>query len=83
MTAIRMTWSEMVEKYPDKWVVVDNPIMDGDSPDIIEGDVVAVVDDDKIDNYEIDNLDKGYIYRRTTEGFCNGITGSSITICVS
>ena len=29
----RMTWDEMVEKYPDRWVVVKDAVMDG--PDVL------------------------------------------------
>ena len=78
----RMTWDEMVRAYPDKWVAVADAVMDGDSPDILDGIVVAVLSDYDIDDYELNNLDKGYKFRRTTEGFFNGITGSSITISV-
>ncbi len=35
----RMTWNQMVEAYPNMWVAIRNPIMDGDHPDILEGDV--------------------------------------------
>ena len=77
-----MTWNEIVKTYPNKWVAVADPIMDGDTPDILEGNLVAVLDDNDIDNFEIENFGKGYEYRRTTEGFFNGITGSSITISV-
>ena len=79
---MRMTWNEVTKVYPDKWVAVANPVMDGDSPDKLEGDIVAVMNDDEIDSYELSHYDKGYKYRRTTEGFFNGITGSSITISV-
>ena len=33
----RMTWDQMVETYPDMWVAIANPVMDGDHPDVIEG----------------------------------------------
>lgn len=75
----RMTWSEMVKAYPDMWVVVTNAVMDG--PDIVSGDVVTVKSDDDIGAFRIANRKK-YVYRRTTEGFFNGITGSSIVISV-
>ena len=64
-----MIWNEITKAYPDKWVAVANLIMDGDSPDILEGDIVAVKNDDDIDSYELNHHDKGYKYRRTTEGF--------------
>ena len=76
----RMTWDEMVEKYPDQWVVVKDAEMSG--PDVLSGILVAVKSDDEIGPYEIQNLGRGYKFRRTTEGFLNGITGSSIVISV-
>ena len=77
----RMTWNEIVEAYPDKWVVVKDAEMEG--PDVISGIVVEVLSDDEIGNYRIENCDKEYEYRRTTEGYFNGITGSSIIISVN
>ena len=53
---MRMTWNEVTKVYPDKWVAVANPVMDGDSPDILEGDIVAVMNDDEIDSYELSHL---------------------------
>ena len=76
----RLTWDEMVEKYPDMWVVVKDAEMDG--PDVLSGTLVAVKADDEIDSFQIQTKGRGYKYRRTTEGFWNGITGSSIVISV-
>ena len=39
----RMTWEQIVEKYPEKWVALSNVKTDGDHPYILEGDVVAVL----------------------------------------
>ena len=80
MTETKMSWDEMVEKYPNQWVVVKDATMDG--PDVLSGTLVAVKNDDEIGKYEVDHLDMGYKFRRTTEGFWNGITGSSIVISV-
>ena len=78
----RMTWDEMVEKYPDKWVVISDPLMDGDHPDVLEGDVVAVVDDDELSDYEDKHVKENYIYRRTTESGWNGIFYADFSIKV-
>ena len=59
----RMTWTEITKAYPDKWVAIANPVMDGS--DILEGDVVTVLSDDEVDAYEINNHGKGYKHRRT------------------
>ena len=76
----RMTWQEMVDAYPDQWVVVKDAVMDG--PDILSGVLVTVKTDDDIGAYRVQNSRRGYEFRRTTEGFWNGITGSSIVISV-
>ncbi len=76
----RMTWQEMVRAYPDQWVVVKDAEMDG--PDILSGILVTVKPDDDIGAYRVQNSGNGYEFRRTTEGFWNGITGSSIVISV-
>ena len=77
---IRMTWNEMVQRYPDQWVVVKDAEKDGS--DVLSGILVAVVSDDDIGDYQADNFRKGYDFVRTTEGAFNGITGSDIVISV-
>ena len=61
----RMTWDEMVQRYPDKWVVVKDAEKSG--PDVLSGILVTVVDDDDIGDYMADNFRKGYDFARTTE----------------
>ena len=39
----RLTWDEMVEKYPDQWIAVKDAEMDG--ADIESGEVVAYEND--------------------------------------
>ncbi len=80
MTAKRMTWEEMVKTYPDMWVAVANPVMDGDSPDILEGDVVATVSDDDIGDYEVDHIGEGLKYCRTTDSGWNGMFYADFSI---
>ena len=77
----RMSWAEMVEKYPDCWVVVKDAKKDG--PDIVSGVLVAVKRDDEISLYRVENNHKGYVFRRTTEGAFNGVTGSDVVISVN
>ena len=69
----RMTWDQMVERYPDRWVAVANPVFDGNHPDILGGDVVAVLTDDEINDYELAHQGQGLRFERTTESDWNGI----------
>ncbi|MBQ7507151.1 MAG: hypothetical protein IJT05_07475 [Lachnospiraceae bacterium] len=76
----RMTWEQMVEAYPDKWVAIRNPIMDGEHPDILEGDVVTVLSDDEISEYEASHQDQNLTYCRTTESGWNGMFYADFSI---
>ena len=76
----RMTWDEMVEKYPDMWVAISNPVMDGDHPDVLEGDLVCAVSDDEIGKFRSDHRGEGLIYRRTTESGWNGMFYADFSI---
>ena len=69
----RMTWEQMVERYPDRWVVVANPVFDGNHPDILEGDVVDVVTDEEIGRYKADHQWQDLRYERTTESGWSGM----------
>ena len=69
----RMTWDQMVETYPDMWVAIANPIMDGDHHDILKGDVVDAVSDDEISRFRSEHRGQGLEYRRTTESGWNGM----------
>ena len=80
MTTNRMTWDDMVKTYPDMWVAVANPIMDGDAPDILEGDIVAAVSDDDIGDYKNAHRNQGLKYRRTTESGWNGMFYADFSI---
>ncbi len=80
MSYNHMTWDEMVEKYPDMWVAIANPVMDGDHPDILEGDVVDVIHDDDIGDYETSHRNMGLKFRRTTEGEFGGIISAGFSI---
>ena len=80
MTANKMTWDDMVRMYPDMWVVVANPVMDGEAPDILEGEVVAAVSDDDIGEYKDSHRNQGFKYRRTTESGWNGMYYADFSI---
>ena len=65
-----MTWNSMVENYPNMWVVIKNPVMDG--PDVIKGEVITAKSDDEICDYEDSHDNEGLIFRRTTDDEWNG-----------
>ena len=77
----RMTWEDIVKKYPDKWVVLKDPVLDGS--DIVTGIVVDVKSDDEILSYRLENFDKKYDYCRTTEGTFYGIIDSNFDISIN
>lgn len=76
----RMTWDQMVETYPDMWVAIANPVMDGDHPDVIEGDVVDAVSDEEIGDFEEEHINDDLTYRRTTESGWNGMFYADFSI---
>ncbi len=78
MVAKKMTWEEMVMTYPDAWVVLKNVKKSG--PDIISGDVIDVVDDNEIMDYEDEHDGEGLTFRRTTEGEWNGTISANFII---
>lgn len=62
----RLTWDEMLEKYPGHWLVLGNVEFDrGSSYDIASADVIEVLSEyealDKIAEYRYSR--KPYIYR--------------------
>ena len=61
----RLTWEQMQLQYPNKWVVVTDYIKDG--PDLVEGDLLAVLNDNEIDDFMASHWGKNYFYDRTTE----------------
>ena len=77
----RMTWEQMVDIFPNLWVVVQNAIMNGG--DIISGEVVATMSDDEIEAYRCNHLGQGNRYRRTTEDYGYGIINSDFTNSVN
>ena len=57
-----------------------NPVMDGDAPDILEGDVVAAVSDGDIGDYKDAHRNQRLKYRRTTESGWNGLFYADFSI---
>lgn len=62
----RLTWDEMVQRYPDQWIAVKNAEMNG--ADIISGEVVAALPDTEMRKFRMSNSNSGYIFRRTSDG---------------
>ena len=80
----RLTWEQMVEKYPDKWLaLLDCKYYDDKSEaTIIEARIYKVFDtDDEYEKFRIENIGKGYRYRSTTELVISGVTyGENFTV---
>ena len=74
-----MTWDEITVKYPNKWVVVKNAVLDGAV--IISGDVIKVIPDKKVKKYFF-KKDPDVIIRRTSEGNWDGIIDSNFKVTV-
>ena len=73
----RLTWEEMVKRYPNKWVVLKE--VERDWPDVISGIVVDAVSDDEIGDYEA-NCNPDLVIMPTTEGDYYGPINGSFTI---
>lgn len=76
----RLSWDEMVDKYPDQWVAVKNAEMDG--ADIISGEVVAAKPDNEMRKFRVQNFNSGFVFRRTSDGDFNGFINSDFKIRV-
>ncbi len=63
----RLTWDEIVKKYPDLWVAVRDAEMDG--ADIVSGEVVAAKPDKEMRQFRMRNSNAGYVFRRTSDGY--------------
>lgn len=78
-----MTWKEMVERYPDKWVIVEQT--KGDSSNIEEGIVRFVTTDEEMPEVWVKCLDKGLGYhkdRTTVAPFMGIVDGINFDISV-
>ncbi len=65
--AERMTCKEIVKKYPEQWVVLDDVRKDGAT--IISGIIVHTCSDEDIDSYFFETIKSGkrYTKRRTSD----------------
>lgn len=77
----RLTWDEMVEKYPNLWVAVKDAEMDGG--DIISGEVVDAKPDKEMRSFRIANWGSGLVFRRTSDGEFDGFINSDFKIAVN
>lgn len=78
-----MTWKEMVERYPDKWVFVEKT--KGDSSNIEEGIVRFVTTDEEMGDVWIQCMQKGLNYdrdRTTVVPFMGIVDGINFDISV-
>lgn len=78
-----MTWKEMVEKFPDRWVIIEKT--KGNAATIEEGIVRFVVTDDEMPEIWIKCLDEGLDYdkdRTTVEPFMGIVDGLNFRIDV-
>ncbi|MBO6113012.1 MAG: hypothetical protein J6P45_08200 [Lachnospiraceae bacterium] len=76
----RMTWEEMVDRYPERWVAIRDAKMDG--ADIVSGIVEAVLTDDEVGDY-MDQAAPELLFERTTEGNWYGPISAEFSIRVS
>ena len=80
MIAKRMTWDDIVDQYPERWVAIRDAEMDG--ADIISGIVEAVLTDEKVGEYR-EQAAPGLLFDRTTEGNWYGPINAEFSIRVS
>lgn len=57
-----MSWDEIVSKYPKKWVVLDKILSKPDSLDVDRAAIIAVLDDNDIDDFMSKCFKKGLLY---------------------
>lgn len=81
----RLTWNQMIEKYPDKWLALCNcKYYKDDGVTIIEADIYKTFNtDEEYEDFRIDNMEKEYEYRFTftTEPVTSGVTyGENFTV---
>ena len=80
MIAKRMTWDDIVDQYPERWVAIRDAEMDG--ADIISGIVEAVLTDEEVGEYR-EQAALGLLFDRTTEGNWYGPINAEFSIRVS
>ena len=67
MEATLMTWNEIKNKYPDRWVAISNYKKDG--PRILEGIPVSVCEEEDMYDAELSLKEQGisFVWRRTSD----------------
>lgn len=62
------TWNELIDKFPNKWVIVEEPELT-DAGFIKSGKLIGVCDDTEIDEFVIScyRENRNISYERTTE----------------
>ena len=80
MIAKRMTWDDIVDQYPERWVAIRDAEMDG--ADIISGIVEAVLTDEEVGEYR-EQAAPGLLFDITTEGNWYGPINAEFSIRVS
>lgn len=79
----RLTWEQMAEKYPDKWLALCNCKYDeNNDATIIEADILKVFNSwDDYYTFRDNNIGKGYRYEYTTEPTMSGVQyGTNFTV---
>ena len=79
----RLTWEEMVEKYPDKWVFVKNAELDG--IDIASGELICACTDKECGKKVSELVDAGvrFYHARTTHDIFGGfINAENVTVTI-
>lgn len=68
------TWDEIVEQYPDKWIILGNEVYNEDEA-LLGGEIIEVCTDDTVDDaiMKYDAQGKDYLHLRTTTYFNNGV----------
>lgn len=62
------SWDQMKEEFPDRWVVVENPVNDK-AGFMLSGKLIAVCNNNEVDDLVVDCYEKGLDFNRerTTE----------------
>lgn len=71
----RLTWEQMVEKYPDKWLALYNCKYDeNNDATLVEADILEVFHSwNDYYTFRDNNIGKGYRYEYTTESTMSGV----------
>ena len=70
-----MTWDDIVEKYPGKWIFLDNIKYEDDHVDIESALVKDIANDNEVDDKRAFYRARGekYVVRRTTDDINVGV----------